>query len=55
MTWDDDTSVEIVFTSKAERKSSVAVTHQKLSDKSSLAKMKSGWDERFNALFELLS
>jgi hypothetical protein len=54
LTWDDDTRVEIVFTLKAEQKSSVAVTHQKLSDKSSLAKMKSWWDERLNALFELL-
>jgi len=52
--WDDDTTVEILFTSKADRKSSVALTHQKLPDKSAAEKMKAWWGDRFDALSEFL-
>jgi len=52
--WDDDTMVEIGFISKTDRKSSVALTHQKLPDKSSAENMKSWWNERLDALSALL-
>lgn len=54
LAWDDNTSVEIMFMRKADRKSSVAVTHQKLPDKAAATKMKAFWGERFDALAELL-
>jgi len=53
--WDDQTTVEIMFTSKADRKSSVALTHQKLPDKSAAEAMKRWWSERLDALAEVLS
>src|SRR5436309_514192 len=37
--WNDQTTVEIMFTSKADHKSSVALTHQKLPDKSAAEAM----------------
>jgi activator of Hsp90 ATPase-like protein len=52
--WDDDSSVEIMFLPKTDRKSVVVVTHQKLPDKSSAEKMKSWWSERLDALASLL-
>ena len=54
LSWDDNTSVEIMFMRKADRKSSVAVTHQKLPDKAAATRMKAFWGERFDALAELL-
>jgi uncharacterized protein YndB with AHSA1/START domain len=53
--WEDQTTVEIMFTSKADRKSSVALTHQKLPDKSAAEAMKQCWSERLDALAEVLS
>jgi hypothetical protein len=52
--WEDGTTVEIGFFSKGDRKSSVALTHQKLPDKASSQKMKSWWGERLDALSEVL-
>ena len=52
LSWDDGTTVEIMFTRKADNKSSVAVTHQKLPDKAAAQKMKSLWGERLDALSE---
>ena len=52
--WDDDTTVEVMFLSKAADKSAVAVTHQKLPDKSSAEKMKVWWGERLEALADVL-
>ena len=53
LAWDDDTAVEIMFMRKADQKSSVAVTHQKLPDKAAAEKMKSWWGERLDALGEM--
>ena len=50
--WDDGTVVEALFTAKGETKSAVAVTHQKLPDKTASDKMKSWWGERLTALGE---
>ncbi|HYS53072.1 MAG TPA: SRPBCC domain-containing protein [Thermoanaerobaculia bacterium] len=52
--WDDGTTVEVMFLSKGDRKSAVAVTHQKLPDKAEAAKMKAWWGERLDALAEVL-
>ena len=54
LTWDDNTTVEIMFTRKADRKSSVAITHQKLPDKAAATKMKSWWGDRLDALAAVL-
>src|SRR5205085_6729481 len=54
LSWDDGTTVEVMFMRKADKKSSVAVTHQKLSDKAAAQKMKSLWGERLDALSEAL-
>jgi hypothetical protein len=53
--WEDNTMVEIMFARKADRKSSVAVTHQKLPDKSAAERMKSWWNERLDVLGELFA
>jgi uncharacterized protein YndB with AHSA1/START domain len=53
--WNDDTVVEILFTKKASRKSSVAVTHQKLPDKASAERMKAWWNERLDVLGDMFS
>jgi hypothetical protein len=52
---EDDTVVEIGFYPKGDAKSSVAIQHMKLPDKSSAQKMKAWWAERFDALAESLS
>jgi uncharacterized protein YndB with AHSA1/START domain len=52
--WNDDTTVEILFTAKADRKSNVALTHEKLPDKSKAEEMKRWWGDRLDALSELL-
>ncbi len=52
--WDDGTFVEVLFTPKADKKSSVALTHSKLPDKAVADKMKSWWSERLEALASLL-
>ncbi|HEV8660609.1 MAG TPA: hypothetical protein VGS96_18545 [Thermoanaerobaculia bacterium] len=50
----DDTVVEIGFMSKGDAKSAVAIQHSKLPDRSTAAKMKQWWTERFDALSEVL-
>jgi hypothetical protein len=52
LAWDDGTTVEALFTAKSESKSAVAVTHQKLPDKTASDRMKSWWNERLGALAE---
>lgn len=51
---EDETTVQVGFTSKGEKKSSVAIQHSKLGDKSAAEKMKAWWSERFDALSEVL-
>jgi len=52
--WDDGSSVEVGFISKADKKSSVALTHQKLPNKATAEKMKSWWGERLDALGDVI-
>src|SRR6202035_1143765 len=54
LAWDDATTVEIGFVKKTNRKSSVAISHQKLPNKSAAEKMKAWWGTRFDSLSELL-
>jgi membrane protein required for beta-lactamase induction len=54
ITWDDDTSVELWFTSKGEAKSAVQVQHTKLASKDDATERKAYWGERLDALGELL-
>jgi hypothetical protein len=53
--WNDGAPVQIGFTSKGNAKSAVAVTHEKLPDKSAADSVKKAWSERFDRLGELLS
>ncbi|HLJ73886.1 MAG TPA: hypothetical protein VKU62_04830 [Thermoanaerobaculia bacterium] len=53
--WHDGTTVEAMFLSKSAQKSSVAVTHQKLADKSAADKMKAWWGERLAKLVETIA
>jgi hypothetical protein len=53
--WEDGTKVEIGFIQKAERKSSVALTHSKLPDKATAEKLRSWWGERLDALGTVLA
>jgi len=52
--WDDGTSVEIGFFSKAAAKSAVAVQHQKLKDRDAAEEMKRAWASHFDRLGEIL-
>ena len=54
LAWDDGTTVEATFISKTPAKSVVAVTHQKLRDKSAVEKMKAFWSGRLAALAETI-
>lgn len=54
LAWNDGTTVEATFMSKAAAKSVVAVTHQKLPDKSSVQKMKAWWGDRLAELAETI-
>lgn len=54
ITWADGSSVELYFTAKGEKKSSVAIQHRKLATKSEAAKMREYWGERLGALTEVL-
>lgn len=54
LAWDDGTTVEAMFISKAPAKSVVAVTHQKLPDKSAVEKMKAFWGGHLAALAETI-
>jgi hypothetical protein len=55
LNWDDGAPVQVGFLSKGAAKSSVAIAHQKLSDKSTADAMKKTWGEHFDRLGELLS
>jgi hypothetical protein len=50
--WADGTTVEAMFLSKSADKSVVAVTHQKLADKSAADKMKAWWGEQLAELVD---
>jgi hypothetical protein len=54
LAWDDGTTVEAMFLSKAPAKSVVAVTHRKLRDKSAVEKMKEFWGGRLASLAETI-
>jgi hypothetical protein len=53
--WDDGSPVELGFYSKANGKSYVSVQHSKLPDKPAADRMKAIWEERLEALSELLA
>ena len=53
--WDDKTQVQVGFLPKGPAKSAIAVQHEKLPDKSSVAVMKSKWTEYFDRLGNILS
>ena len=55
ITWDDGTDVTVWLTVKGTAKSSVAITHAKLSGKEDAAARKAFWGERLDALAELLA
>jgi hypothetical protein len=55
VTWDDDTVVVLEFTSKGTAKSTVAVGHQKLPNRSAADAMKNAWSGYFDRLGQLLS
>ncbi len=53
--WEDNTSVQVGFTSKGTAKSMVAIQHETLPDKSAAKAMKTAWSEHFDRLGEMLS
>jgi len=55
ITWEDGTSVDAGFTSKARSKAQVAVQHMKLPSKEAANRMKQYWTERLEALEEMLA
>ena len=55
ITWDDDTSVEVWLTAKDDARSSVAVSHRKLTSREDSVRRKTYWGERLEALAGLLS
>jgi len=55
ITWPDATSVECWFTAKGPAKSSVAVTHSKLTTKDQAEARKAYWAERLGVLAEVLA
>jgi uncharacterized protein YndB with AHSA1/START domain len=55
VTWDDDTVVVLGFTSKGTAKSTVAVGHQKLPNRSAADAMKKAWSGYFDRLGQFLS
>ena len=54
ITWPDGTSVEVGFVRKAAGKSQVAVQHGKLADKAATVRVKAHWEDRLQALKEVL-
>ncbi len=54
ITWEDDTEVILEFTAKGAAKSTVAVGHQNLPDKSAAEATKRAWSEHLDRLGELL-
>jgi len=55
VTWDDGTSVELVFLTKGAAKSTVAVQHSKLPDRAAVDATKKSWGEHLDRLGELLA
>jgi hypothetical protein len=55
ITWPDQTSVVVGFERKGPAKSLVALTHGKLPNRDSIARMKAYWGERLGALEEVLT
>lgn len=55
ITWGDGTNVEAMFASKGPAKSQVAITHTKLKSKPEIAERKAYWNERLEALANVLS
>jgi hypothetical protein len=55
ITWPDQTSVQLGFIGKGTRKSQVAVQHAQLADRGAATKMKAFWEERLQALGEVLA
>ena len=53
--WDDKTQVQVGFLAKGPAKSAIAVQHERLPDKSSIAAMKTKWTEYFDRLGNILS
>lgn len=54
ITWADGTSIQLFFAKKGAAKSAVAVQHTKLPDRATITRMKAFWEERLNALAEVL-
>ena len=55
ITWEDGSSVQVGFVSRARSKAQVAVQHEKLPSKEAADRMKRYWTERLEALATLLS
>ena len=55
MTWVDGTPVQLGFLSRAAGKSTVAIQHEKLPDKTTALEMKKIWGECLDRLAEILS
>ncbi len=53
--WSDGSVVVVLFTSKSNAKSAVAIQHTKLPDKQASSRFKTFWSERLDALAEVLS
>jgi hypothetical protein len=54
ITWSDGTSVEVWLTAKGASKSAAQVQHRKLRDKEAVARTKTFWEERLEALEKVL-
>ena len=54
VTWDDDTSVELYFLPKGEKKSTVTVQHTKLQSKEDADRLKQYWAEKLDTLGDIL-
>ncbi len=55
ITWPDQTSVEVGFSSRGTAKSQVAVQHGKLPDRAAQTRVKQYWAERLDALGQVLA
>ena len=54
ITWPDETSVHVYFTSKGPKKSQVAIQHVGLARKADISKREEFWNSRFAALVEVV-
>jgi len=54
ITWEDDTAVDVWLVTRGADKSSVQVQHRKLPDRESIARLKTYWGERLDALGTML-